>query len=155
LTDKPDSSSRSDLRLDSFLPYRLSNLAERISAGMSSIYSVEFGLSIAQWRVIANLAEHGSLNARQIVELTTMEKSKVSRAVNGLSARQLVSQRRATKDSRVKDLTLTHSGEALYSAIVPRVLAWERGLLEGLSSGEYRDLLHSLDKLSERLKVSG
>jgi DNA-binding MarR family transcriptional regulator len=145
------SSGRSDLRLKSFLPYVLSHLAERVSAGLSRIYANEFRLSIAEWRVLANLAEHGTLNARQIVELSSMEKSKVSRAVGNLSARGLVSQRRAKADSRAKDLALTRSGRTLYSGIVPRVLDWERDLLDGLSPGEYRDLMYLLEKLDTRL----
>lgn len=147
------SASRTDLRLSSFLPYVLNNLAERVSAGLSSIYVHEYQLSIPEWRVIANLAEHHTLNARQIVDFTTMEKSKVSRAVSNLSARGLVSQQRAEGDSRAKDLTLTAAGKALYQSIVPRVLDWERELLAGMSPGEYRDLLHLLDKLGARLEV--
>lgn len=145
------SSGRRDLSLNSFLPYVLNNLAERISAGLSTLYMDEHGLSIPEWRVIANLAEHSTLNARQIVDFTTMEKSKVSRAVNNLSGRGLVSQQRAEGDSRAKDLALTAAGSALYTDIVPKVLAWERELLEGLSTGEYRDFLYLLDKLDTRL----
>jgi DNA-binding MarR family transcriptional regulator len=143
---------RSELRLNSFLPYVLNNLAERVSAGLSRIYTDEYQLSIPEWRVLANLAEHGILNARQIVEFTTMEKSKVSRAVANLSARGMVSQQRAEGDSRAKDLALTRAGKALYASIVPRVLAWERDLLDGLSPGEYRDLMYVLEKLGTRLR---
>ena len=77
---------RSDLKLDRFLPYVLNTLAERISAGLSTIYAGEYGLTIPEWRVMANLAEHGTLNARQIVQFTTMEKSMVSRARLTVSA---------------------------------------------------------------------
>ena len=146
------SSGRSDLRLNSFLPYVLNNLAERVSAGLSRIYADEYRLTIPEWRVLANLAEHETLNARQIVEFTTMEKSKVSRAVNNLCERGLVSQQRAEGDNRAKDLALTRAGRDLYRSIVPRVLDWERELLAELSSGEYRDLMYLLEKLGTRLK---
>jgi len=146
------SSERTDLRLGSFLPYVLNNLAERVSAGLSGIYADEFQLSIPEWRVLANLAEHGTLNARQIVQFTTMEKSKVSRAVASLGERGLVSQQRAEGDSRAKDLALTAAGKALYHKIVPRVLAWERDLLQEMSPAEYRDLMYFLDKLGTRVK---
>jgi len=149
------SDARSDLKLSRFLPYVINNLAERISAGLSTLYSDEYGLTIPEWRVIANLAEHNTLNARQIVQFTTLEKSTVSRAVNNLSARGLVSQQRTEGDNRVKDLALTDAGNSLYRAIVPRALAWERELLEDLNAGEYRDLLHSLDKLGVRLDSMG
>lgn len=146
------SGGRSDLRLGSFLPYVLNNLAERVSANLSRIYADEYQLSIPEWRVLANLAEHRTLNARQIVSFTTMEKSKVSRAVSNLTERGLISQQRAEGDSRAKDLMLTSAGKALYASIVPKVLAWERELLDEMSSGEYRDLLYLLDKLGTRLK---
>ena len=144
---------RSDLKLSRFLPYVINNLAERISAGLSTLYRDEYGLTIPEWRVIANLAEHTTLNARQIVEFTTLEKSRVSRAVNNLSERGLVSQQRTEGDNRAKDLTLTEAGNILYRAIVPRALAWEQQLLEDLNAGEYRDLLHALDKLDARLNA--
>jgi DNA-binding MarR family transcriptional regulator len=144
-------SARRELRLSSFLPYVLNNLAERVSAGLSRIYADEYQLSIPEWRVLANLAEHHTLNARQIVEFTTMEKSKVSRAVANLCARGLVSQQRAEGDSRAKDLALTRSGKSLYASIVPKVLAWEQELLDELSPGEYRDLMYMLEKLGTRL----
>lgn len=146
------SEGRTDLRLGSFLPYVLNTLAERVSAGLAGIYADEFELSIPEWRVLANLAEHGTLNARQIVDFTTMEKSKVSRAVNNLRERGLLSQQRALGDSRAKDLALTNAGRALYCSIVPRVLAWERELLGELSAAEYRDLMYLLDKLGSRLE---
>jgi DNA-binding MarR family transcriptional regulator len=144
--------NRTDLKLQAFLPYVLNNLAERVSAGLSSIYVDEYNLSIPEWRVLANLAEHRTLNARQIVEFTTMEKSKVSRAVSNLSERGLVMQRRAEGDNRAKDLSLTDDGLSLYRSIVPRVLDWERGLLAEMTSGEYRDLMYLLEKLRSRLQ---
>ena len=143
------SNGRRDLSLNSFLPYVLNNLAERISAGLSVIYMDEHGLSIPEWRVIANLAEHHKLNARQIIDFTTMEKSKVSRAVNNLSERGLVSQQRAEGDSRAKDLTLTVAGESLYRDIVPEVLAWER------KQSEIERTLDEIHGLAARIELPG
>ena len=54
------------LRLQSFLPYRCANLAERISVALSRIYVDQFGVSIAEWRILATLAEHDQLRAQQI-----------------------------------------------------------------------------------------
>jgi DNA-binding MarR family transcriptional regulator len=144
---------RTELKLGRFLPYLLSNLAENISTELAQVYSTEFGLTTSEWRVLAHLAEHESLNARQIIGFTSMEKSKVSRAVGRLCERGLVLQERARRDSRAKDLVLTESGRALYEQVVPRVLVWERELLEGLNSLEYRDLLHGLGQLTRRLEL--
>lgn len=128
-------------------------MADRISVSLSTIYVDDYGLTIPEWRVIANLAEHRVLNAKQIVEFTGMEKSKVSRAVKSLTARNVLTQQRAQDDNRAKHLALTPEGETLYSDIVPKVLDWENQLLEGLSAGEYRDLLYLLHKLRGHLRT--
>ena len=39
------------LELDSFLPYRLVSLSQRISQALSSIYREEFGVSVPEWRI--------------------------------------------------------------------------------------------------------
>ncbi|MBE9540173.1 MAG: MarR family transcriptional regulator, partial [Proteobacteria bacterium] len=143
--------SRKDLKLNDFLPYVMSNLADNISAELSTIYAQQHGLTTTQWRVLANLAQHRTLTAREIVSFTALEKTKVSRAVSGLTERGLLSQTRTEGDSRSKDLNLTEAGVGLYQAIVPKVLNWERELLDCLSSGEYRDLMYLLEKLKLQL----
>lgn len=143
-------SARRGLQLESFLPYLVNNLADRISTGLSKIYASEYGLSIPEWRILANLAEHGVLNAKQIVTTTGMEKSKVSRAVKNLTERGLILQRRKDADNRARDLALTDAGLSLYAELVPRALAWEGRLLESLSVSEYRDFMYLLGKLRQR-----
>ena len=145
------SGERDQLELERFLPYMMNRLAETISAELSTIYAKKFGVSTAEWRVVAHLAQHGTLQAQQIVFFTAMEKSMISRSVISLCKRGLVVRTRAEGDNRAKDLSLTESGLSLYRSIVPLALDWERELLEGLSSGEYRDLLYLLDKLKTRL----
>lgn len=145
--------ARRELQLESFLPYLVNNLADRISTGLSRIYADEYGLSIPEWRVLANLAEHGVLNAKQIVSTTGMEKSKVSRAVKNLTGRGLIIQRRKEEDNRARDLALTGAGLALYGDLVPHALAWEGQLLDCLSVGEYRDFMYLLGKLRQRATI--
>lgn len=144
---------RKQLRLESFLPYVLTRLADSIRVEMPFITANEYNVSVPEWRLLAILAQHGTLSAHQIVDLASMEKSTVSRTVKGLGARALVKQRPASMDNRAKDLALTRSGEALYRRIAPRALDWEKNLLEGLEVGEYRDLLYLLDKLSKRMEI--
>lgn len=144
--------TRTDLTLDRFLPYVMSNLAETISSELSTIYMKQNGLSTSQWRVLANLAQHKTLTARELVALTAMEKTKISRAVSGLGQRGLLSQIRAEGDNRSKDLTLTEAGTELYQSIVPKVLSWERDLVNCLNGSEYRDLMYLLGKLKLQLE---
>lgn len=144
---------RTHLQLESFLPAVLRILSEEITGKMSGRYTGDFQLSITEWRILVHLAEKEALTATQIVDVTAMEKSKVSRALSHLEERQLVTRAPSEADQRTKILALTERGYRLYQAIVPRVLDWERELLEGLEISEYRDLLYLLDKLRNRLRA--
>ncbi len=146
---------RNYLQLETFLPAVIRNLAEGITANMSGSYTGDFQLTVTEWRILLQLAEHKTLTATQVVEVTAMEKSKVSRALSGLEDRGFVARTPSELDHRIKTLALTESGLTLYNAIVPRVLDWEKNLLEGLDISEYRDLLYLLNKLQQRLKAMG
>ena len=154
LTDGLDAGEKpgSYLQLETFLPSVIRNLAEEITANMSRRYTGDFQLTVTEWRIILQLAAKESLTATEIVEITAMEKSKVSRAVSNLVDRGLAARTPSERDQRTKTLTLTPLGRELYSSIVPRVLDWEKYLLEGLDISEYRDLLYLLNKLRSRLK---
>jgi DNA-binding MarR family transcriptional regulator len=150
-----DLTERTQLQLDSFLPAILRNMAEDITANMSRRYTGDFRLTVTEWRILLQLAEHRALTATQIVQYSAMEKSKVSRALSNLESRDLVTREIAEQDHRSKNLALTATGHKVYRAIVPRVLDWEKELLEGLETSEYRDLLFLLEKLRKQLRNMG
>jgi DNA-binding MarR family transcriptional regulator len=139
------------LTLENFLPYVMNRMAENISAELSVIYRDNYNLTVAQWRVIANLAQHQTLLAQDIVKFTDMEKSMISRAVTALVDRGLVIGEQAEGDNRAKNLRLTSMGTGLYQTIAPDVLAWEKDLLSCLSKAEQKGLFSSLEKLKIKL----
>lgn len=145
--------SRSELHMDSFLPTLIRNLSEGMALSMSRRITGPFRLTMTEWRIMLQLAEHEALSASDIVAYSAMEKSKVSRAIRNLEARDLVVREAASEDLRVKRLTMTETGRKRYEALVPRILDWEKELIEGLEVSEYRDMLFLLDKLNKRLKL--
>ena len=141
----------SSIILNHFLPYRMVNLAKRVSDSCSTIYVDEFGLSISEWRILARLGEQSGLNAKDIGDITAMDKSKVSRAVKLLEAKGYLVKEKDQKDSRVYYLSLSQEGIELYRDIAPKALEWESELLDVLSTTEYRDLMRIMKKLDARL----
>ncbi|WP_304524922.1 MarR family winged helix-turn-helix transcriptional regulator [Halomonas sp. I5-271120] len=149
--DSAPRDERPELDLGQFLPYRLNSLADRISQALSRIYGERFGITIAEWRVLAWLSHREELTAKQIGEHTRMDKAKVSRAIQALESRALIRRTQSAQDQRVHYLHLTQEGEALLSELIPQARAWETELLATLSSGEYRDLLNTMSKLERQL----
>ncbi len=140
------------LILEQFLPYRLVSLSQRISNALSAIYREQFGISVPEWRILANLAEKGELNPKEIAQQTSMDKAKVSRAIKELSTKRLVLKRGDDSDNRAYRLRLSDGGFTLYRKIVPLALAWEAGLLGALDATEYRDLLRIINKLARHVE---
>ena len=146
------------LSLDRFLPYRLSVLANTVSAALSGAYASRFGLTIPQWRVIAVLARSPGLSAADVAERTAMDKVAVSRAVAGLARSGRVRRSVASRDRRRSVLSLTARGWSVYRRIAPLALAYERRLLAELSPDEqvqFEALLLRLQKRSWRLGPAG
>jgi DNA-binding MarR family transcriptional regulator len=143
--------NRSELHIDSFLPTLIRNLSEGMALSMSRRITGSFRLSETEWRILLQLAEHEALTASDIVSYSAMEKSKVSRALAHLESRDLVVRKVSESDHRVKLLTMTETGRKRYTALVPRVLDWEKDLIDGLEVSEYRDLLYLLDKVKKLL----
>lgn len=129
--------TKQSLRLDDFLPYRLSFTTNLVSETVASAYEQAFGLRIAEWRVIAVVAESPRGVTQQAIGLKTrMDKVTVSRAAASLIARALLERRPHDADQRSHLLTLSAEGEALYSAIVPKALALERQIFSRFSAAE-------------------
>ncbi|MFB9145324.1 MarR family winged helix-turn-helix transcriptional regulator [Halomonas alkalicola] len=143
------------LDLDQFLPYRLGSLADRISGQLAAMYEERYAVNVAQWRVLAWLSHRDVLNAKQICEATGMDKARVSRAVQALVDRELVSRTPSQRDQRLHDLRLTESGWLLLSELIPDARAWEAELVSSLSDSEYRELLKLMRKLERQLERIG
>ncbi|MEM7494157.1 MAG: MarR family winged helix-turn-helix transcriptional regulator [Pseudomonadota bacterium] len=143
------------LRLDDFLPYRLSVLSNAISTQIAHIYENEFSLSIWQWRIIAVLGEHSGLTATDVAQRTLMDKPTVSRAVSSLIERNLIERITDQEDRRRMPLTLTHDGKTIYKAVIPRALQCEEDVLAALDPREIAILHALLNRLSKAVASDG
>ncbi len=135
------------LRLERFLPYRLSVASNRVSDLVAEAYSRLFGLSIPEWRVIAVLGEGAPLTQLAIVGQTVMDKMTVSRAVRPLVERGVIDRVPHAEDKRSQLLMLSDAGRTLYESVAPAALAMEAALLEGFSRAEIATLEAALEKL--------
>ena len=147
------SQSEPALILENFAPYRLAVAAHAISRALSEVYTKEFGLSIPEWRVMANLGRCGPLNAGELAERSSMDKPKVSRALQRLEARGLVQRAIVSADRRQVRLTLTRRGRLQFRQIAALALEWEAKLLGSLSAAERVVFDRALTKLLRQVEV--
>jgi DNA-binding MarR family transcriptional regulator len=143
----PNAKPHAELRLERFLPYRLSVLSNRISQDIARLYSARFNLTITEWRVMAVLGHEGGLSANTVAERTAMDKVAVSRAVSALMAKKILNRQTDPADARRSSLKLSAKGYGVFDQIVPLALAYERRILASLEPAEQSQLLAILDKL--------
>lgn len=132
--------------LEEFLPYQLCVAANHVSRSFAERYRRDFGISIAEWRVLAHLAQAGAVSVREIHACVDMDKSKISRAAARLGEAGYVSKRENPADRRLVDLELTPEGRALVGRLVPVALQFQRELLRqlGAQGPAMRDGLRAL-----------
>ncbi|MEI8670139.1 MarR family transcriptional regulator [Pseudoalteromonas sp. B131b] len=139
--------------LATFLPYQLTNIATRVSNDFAEVYQTKYGLNIPQWRILANLAQYGQSNAKDLCTQANMDKSTVSRAVKVLIDKGLVKSELNAQDKRAALLVLSKAGQSLYEQIAPDALNWEKQLLSTLTNKEYEVLVSIFEKLNNKLKA--
>ncbi|MEK6638204.1 MAG: MarR family winged helix-turn-helix transcriptional regulator [Pseudomonadota bacterium] len=131
------------LRLDAFLPYRLSVASNAVSTRISASYRRRFGLKVPEWRLLAILAEGSEMTPQALGNAARIDKISVSRAAAALIERGLIVARANPGDGRSHLLALTTDGRGLYAEIAPIALAMEAELL-GNFSQEERDQFNAL-----------
>lgn len=135
------------LRLDRFLPYRLSFTTALLSDSIAQSYEALFGITIPEWRIIAWVAEQGSITQQQICAQTRMDKVTVSRAAIALTERGLLRRLPNPQDRRSHLLALTAQGQQLHAAIAPKALELESRVFSHFSAAEVDAFLSMLRRI--------
>lgn len=144
-----------ELRLENFMPYRLSVLSNTVSTTVARAYDKRFKVSIPEWRVIAILGRFPGLSAVEVAERTMMDKVAVSRAVTKLIKKGRIDREFADADKRRSILNLSEDGRKLHDEIAELALGFERDLLQGLSDEELRQLNSIMERLLARARLIG
>lgn len=114
-----------DFDLDTYLPYQMTVLADRLSQGLAKRYKDRFGISIAEWRVLVNVGYSDSPSVRDIERRVGLEKSKISRAASKLEVKGYLVKQVADDDRRLLKLALTPKGIDLLNDLIPLAAAFQ------------------------------
>ncbi|WBU63741.1 MarR family winged helix-turn-helix transcriptional regulator [Paracoccus aerodenitrificans] len=121
-----------DFNLDDFLPYLLNNAAEATGRDFATHYRTRYGMSRAQWRIIAHLGGFGALTASDICARGYLEKSKVSRAVAILEEEGLLKRQPSSTDRRAEMLILTDMGRQVHQELAETAQQFQADLVKRL-----------------------
>ncbi|HEY0233369.1 MAG TPA: MarR family winged helix-turn-helix transcriptional regulator, partial [Dokdonella sp.] len=105
--------------LDHWLPYQCSIITNRVSSMLKRMYADELGIGVTEWRLLANLAAHAPLSAKELAGHTAMDQVAITRAIAILVKKKLVTRREDAVDRRKVVLRLSKSGATAYESVSP------------------------------------
>lgn len=138
------------LPLQEFIPYKLAVVANRLSQSIGALFEERYGIQIPEWRILMALHSCGPLAPNEVVEHTSMDKARVSRAQRRLAELDLIAVRDDPRDGRRLVLFLTRKGTGMCAAIIPAARETEAWFLSVLPAGERQALDRALTRLLAR-----
>lgn len=142
------------MRLEDWLPYQCSFVANRVSAVLASVYRDKFKVSPSGWRVVAVLATHDPMSAKELAELTGMDQTNITRAVASLMEERVVLRKVDNEDRRRVVLSLGARGRQIFAQVEPLARSVEESLVSGLTEDELRVLRKAMRKVLDAAAVA-
>jgi DNA-binding MarR family transcriptional regulator len=116
-----------------YLPLRLLLVGKLIDLNVSRLLRSHSGLSVAEWRVVAQLAVLGSGSVRDMARQACVDPAEVSRSIASLERRGFVARRINRRDRRSPRFSLTQSGAAHFGRFRPHWKRFQTALVKALT----------------------
>src|SRR5579884_4015602 len=113
---------------------------------MEALFAQE-ALTFSQWTVLMALREWGQSTAADLARNICHDAGSLTRLLDELEERDLITRARSETDRRVVALTLTTKGLSMVETILPRVVDFWNGLLVDFSHLEVKSLIKLLTRL--------
>jgi DNA-binding MarR family transcriptional regulator len=121
-----------DLFGQDHLPHRLQLLSKMIDRQTARQLQQEFGISLAEWRVLAFICSAGPATAAQIGNASAIDRAEVSRAVARLEDAALIDRRTDPAHRKRMILEPSATGRELFGRIRDRRRAYFDTIMSGI-----------------------
>jgi DNA-binding MarR family transcriptional regulator len=109
----------SPVPLDRRFGYRFSTIGRALGQQMLLFVEREFGLTLAEYRILTVLENNESPSVKQIASQSQIDKAQVTRCMTALVEKGLVNQSVDEQDRRLRAIKLTRAGRALLDKMLP------------------------------------
>lgn len=139
--------------LEQYLPY----LFHLVTASLNSRFLERlrpYGVTVQRWRVLMVIMNKGPRNISELIKLTLIPQSALSRLIDQMERDSLVRRRISEIDTRVVQVELTDHGRQIYHTLAPTASRHAHDMIEGLTPAEIDNLFLTLDKILTNLGAS-
>jgi DNA-binding MarR family transcriptional regulator len=145
VTDRPQ------LDLANYLPYLVNRLGGALVATMTDKALAPSDLTIDMWRLLAVLSYGGAQRQVDLVDMTSIEASTVSRLVTRLARMGLVTRKRSETSNREVVIELTAKGRTQVERIIPFAHKLEQMAAAGVPAKDMAVVKRSLRRMYENI----
>ena len=145
MTDRPQ------LDLANYLPYLVNRLGGALVANMIANSLAPFDLTIDMWRLLAVLSYRGAQRQVDLVDMSSIEASTVSRLVTRLARMGLVTRKRSETSNREVVIELSAKGRAQVERIIPNAHELEQMAAAGVPAKDMAVVKRSLRRMYENI----
>ena len=142
------------LAFEDFLSFRLGRLNTLLQRETTRRYLDPFGLTHPEWRVLARLNGHVSIEMSQLTLTSLMDKAGISRAVEMLLGKGLAQRHAHPANAKRRIVAITPAGRRAMRKVLPLALREQAALLRLLSAQERTMLDGVLSRLTQALQGS-
>ena len=139
--------SRPHLKLDDYLPYLINRVGTAIAATYTGTVLAPLGLTLDMWRVLAALTNNGAQRQIDLVSMTSIDASTMSRLVTRMVRAGLVTRTRSKASSREVVVALSAKGRAQVESLIPIAKALEKTASHGLAAREQAVVKRALRRM--------
>ncbi len=132
------------------MPGYLIRRCHQISVGIFHEICGQFDLTPIQYALMWGIESHPEIDQIQLSRLVGVDRTTIGNVILRLENRGLITRTSDAKDRRVKRLSLTGTGRALMSDVLPHVLTVQENLLAPLSGTERTAFIRLLGKIVSR-----
>jgi DNA-binding MarR family transcriptional regulator len=139
-------------RLDDHLFFYFSQILARRTRSINARLR-PYGVDYTRWRVLAVLQEHSGATMGRLADLTSVDRTTLTRTLALMEEAGLVNRRERKNDRRSLAISLTAKGRRMFTRILPLTLAETDRAVTGFSSEEIGTLRDRLRRMADNLRA--
>jgi len=147
----PDTSA---WEIKDFLTFRINLLYRLLDRQFKKMLARNYHLSLAEWRVLGQLATNSPTTVREIAAITYMAKSQISRAAASLVRSGYALRSKDAADERSAVFAITKEGQKKYQSVIRMSRERQQRLIAQLEPHERPVVFRAVERLIEYVRRS-
>lgn len=140
----------SEINLLSHLPYLLGQVYQRRQRTLEKAL-LPMGLKESEYRVLLALSTNNGCPVTQLAELTVIDRTTLSRILNGMETRGLVTRAQSPTDLRSFNVHMTKAGNKVFAKTMPTAQHLLLKLTDGVPFDDLQELIRILQSIVSNL----